>query len=174
MKTLDFYKAFYDRELKRRFDLDNALSIPIGLIAILIGIISYIISDLNFSGNMTTNCIIAFLTIMSVLLIFGAIYRLAKSYNNVFKGHKYLNFALTKEIRGFEKNIESYNSQVNDKDRLDLEDQLIEAMNRYTDNHILINDYRQYNLRNAKSLIIGSIFIILLALVLVIINKYLS
>lgn len=171
MKSLDFYQWFYDRELKRRFDLDSSLNIPIGLIVILMGLISYTISDLNFSDDICLHYVIAALTIISVILIFLSIYFLAKSYNNFFKGHRYLNFALTKEIREFETNLKYYNSQVNEEKKIELESQIIEKMNCYTDNHTLVNDYRQINLHNAKSFIIISIFLVLISQMLLIINQ---
>lgn len=51
MNDLGFYKSLYDRELARRLDLDSALNIPIGIIAILIAIISYIIAGLSKIGK---------------------------------------------------------------------------------------------------------------------------
>lgn len=174
MNNFDFYKSFYDRELKRRFDLDSALNIPIGLVVLLIGLASYIISTINFCEKIIIAYIITSLTVISVAIIFISIYWLAKSYNNVFKGHRYLNFALTKYLRDYELELENYNSRlVDEKSKIDFEKQLIEKMNHYTDNHILINDYRQISLHVAKSLLICSLFILLITLILVIINKYL-
>ena len=134
MNDIEFYKSFYDRELSRRIDLDNALNIPIGLIAILIALISYLISNINFCDNIIVNCLITGFTAISILLIFQAIYFLSKSYNNVFKGYQYLNFSLTTDIRKFQKSVESYNSEVQDgKEKIDIESELIDKLNYYTD-----------------------------------------
>jgi len=173
MNSIEFYKSFYDRELKRRFDLDNALNIPIGLIAILIALASYIISNLQFLECIRIDWIISIMTVISVGFILLAIYYLSITYNNVFKGHSYLNFKNATEIRKFQLELESYNTnQTEEKDKIEFENKFIEKLNSYTDSHIQINDFRQKKLRNAKSAIIASLFLILIALILVIIKKY--
>ena len=174
MNDIEFYKSIYDRELKRRFDLDNALNIPIGLIVVLLALISFIISNLNFCNNIKANWIILGLTFTSVLLIISGIYFLAKSYNNVFKNHKYLNLPFTYYLREYQLKLESYNAKIsNGKDKIDFDSQLIEKLNHYTDNHILVNEFRARNLAYAKTVIILSVFLLLVASTIVITIKYL-
>jgi hypothetical protein len=172
MNDLGFYKSIYDRELARRLDLDNALNIPIGVIAILIGVISYIIGDISKCTNFVIQCLIIGFMIISAILIFISIFFLARSYNNVLRGHDYRNLDFTKKIRKYQTDLASYNSKVTEN-KIDFESTLIENLNHFTDIHILINDFRQISLYYAKSLIIGSAFSILIALLLFITNKYL-
>lgn len=172
MNDLGFYKSIYDRELARRLDLDNALNIPVGIIAILIAVISYIIANISTCMHFVIQCIVIGFTIISAILIFISIFYLARSYNNVLKGHDYRNLDFTKKIRKYQIDLEIYNSKVTEG-KIDFESTLIENLNHFTDIHILINDFRQISLYYAKSLIIGSAFSILLALLLLITNKYL-
>jgi len=174
MNNIEFYKSIYEREFKRRFDLDNALNIPIGLVVVLLALVSFIISSLNFSKHITANWIILGLIFISVLLIISAIIFLARSYNNVFKNHKYLNLPFTYYLREYQLNLELYNSKVNkETDKIDFDSQLIERLNHYTDNHILVNEFRARNLAYAKTVLILSVFILLVASILVITIKYL-
>ena len=171
MDNLEFYKSIYDRELARRLELNDALNIPIGIIAILTAVLSYIITNISSCSNSIFFWIILSFTGVSVILTFISIFFLAKSYNNIFKGHDYRNLALTKEIRKYQTDLETFNSQMTGKEsRIDFESILIEKLNYYTDIHILINDFRQIKLYYAKSLIIGSTFCTLIALILLIIN----
>jgi len=173
MSDLEFYKSIYDRELARRLDLDNALNIPIGIIAILIAVLSYIANNLNTCSRSIIQIIIITFTIVSAVLIFISIFYLARSYNNLLKGHNYRNLALTEEVRKYQTDLLSYNLKLtNEEKKVDFESRLIEKLNHYTDNHILINDFRQISLYYAKSLIIGASFLTLLSLILIATNKY--
>lgn len=172
MVDFEFYKSFYDRELQRRFDLDNALNIPIGLIAILLATASYIISNLSKDDSIVIYWIILSITGVSVILILIAIFSLARSYNDLFKGFKYLNFATSTEWRDYQKQLESFNNNPETKEKLDFENEVIKKLNSYTDSHIKINEFRQVQLRNAKSWIIISLLLLLVALTIVIIKKF--
>lgn len=171
MNNLEFYKSIYDRELARRLELNDALNIPIGIIAILTAVLSYIITNISNCSDSIFFWIILSFTGVAVILTFISIFFLALSYNNIFKGHDYRNLALTKEIRKYQADLEKYNNQVTkNKNKLDFESILIDKLNYYTDIHILINDFRQIKLYYSKSLIIGSTFCTLIALLLLILN----
>jgi len=171
MDNLAFFKSIYDRELARRLELNDALNIPIGIIAILTAVLSYIISNLKSCSDPVLFWIILSFTVIAIILSFISIFFLALSYNNIFKGHDYRNLALTKEIRKYQADLEKYNHEVTkNENKIDFENILIDKLNYYTDIHILINDFRQIKLYYAKSLIIGSTFCTLIALLLLILN----
>lgn len=172
MNYKDFYKDLYNREIQRRFDLDNALNIPIGLIAILIAAASFIVSNLNECDSKSLFWIVLVLTILAVSCILTAIIFLSLSYNRMFLGFKYKNFETSSKWRAFEKKSESYNKQ-HPENPIDLENDFIEKLNTYTDSHSEINNKRQENLRNAKSFIILSLIFLLAALIIVVLKKYL-
>jgi len=173
MKSYDFYKSLYDRELKRRIDLDNSLSTPIGLIAILIGLISYVIANIDLEVCNILILIIFSFTIISMILIICSIFFIARSYNNFFKGYGYRNFALTTKLREFEMKVNEYNDNNIVKQKIDFEATIIDRLTQLTDDHIIFNDFRQRNLYYAKSLIIGTAFSTMMAVILEVVYKYL-
>ena len=174
MNSFDFYKGLYDNAVSRRFDLDNALNIPVGLIVILLTLMAFIISSLNFSKNITVNWIIIGFLLISLILLLRAIFFLSKSYTDFFKNYRYLNLPFSYYLRKYQLDLESYNSKMKDeKDKIDFENQLIEQLNQFTDNHIITNEYRAKTLAKAKAAIVLSVFPLLIASILVITIKYL-
>jgi hypothetical protein len=172
MDYLDFYKSLYNRELQRRFDLDNALNIPIGLIAILIASAFFIVSNISECDRPILFWMVLTLTIIAVLCILIAIIFLSLSYNRMFLGFKYKNFVKSAQWREFQKQIESHNKK-NSEDKMDFEEEFIQKLNFYTDSHSEINNKRQKRLRDAKSFIILSLLFLFTALIIVVLNKYL-
>jgi len=172
MDYLDFYKSLYNREFQRRFDLDNALNIPIGLITILIASASYIISNIKECLNSGLYWIVLVLTLIAVICIIIAIVFLSLSYNRMFLGFRYKNFETSTQWRDFQKQVESYNNQ-HPEEHMDFEDEFIKKLNIYADSHSEINNKRQKNLRDAKSFIILSLIFLLAALIIVVIKKFL-
>ena len=170
MNYFDFYKSLYNRELQRRFDLDNALNIPIGLIAILIASASYIISNIKECLNSGLFWIVIILTLIAVICIIIAIVFLSLSYNRMFRGFRYKNFETSSQWRDFQKQVESHNIQY-PEDHMDFDDEFIKKLNIYTDSHSEINNKRQKNLREAKSFIILSLIFLLVALIIVVLKK---
>lgn len=170
MDYFDFYKSLYNRELQRRFDLDNALNIPIGLIVILIASASYIISNIKECLNSGFFWIVSILTLVAVICILIAIFFLSLSYNRMFLGFKYKNFETSSQWREFQKQVESHNNQ-HPEDHMDFEDEFIKKLNIYTDSHSEINNKRQKNLRDAKSFIILSLIFLLASLIIVVLKK---
>jgi hypothetical protein len=170
MDYIDFYKSLYNRELQRRFDLDNALNIPIGLIAVLIAAASYIVSNINECDSPFLFEAVLILTIIAVICIIIAIVFLSLSYNRMFLGFRYKNFETSSQWRDFQKQVESHNNQ-HPEDHMDFEDEFIKKLNVYTDCHSEINNKRQKNLRDAKSFIILSLIFLLAALIIVVLKK---
>ena len=91
-----------------------------------------------------------------------------KSYNNLFKGFAYKNLALTKEIRKFETiDIPKYNEQVDEKEKISFETELINRLISVTDNHTIFNDKRSLDLYKAKTFVIISLILTGIQLVIV-------
>jgi cytochrome b subunit of formate dehydrogenase len=155
MDSYQFYKSLYDRELNRRKDLDSAVNLPITILTILVAANSYLIGK---ETGIHQKCLIIFSNIILALLLVSfliSIFYLIRSYNNLFKGFGYRNLGLTKEIRNFEVNeIQKYNAQVDEKEKLNFETIIIEKLAHYTDDHIVFNDKRSLDLHRAKTFII--------------------
>ena len=133
MNAYLFYKSIYDRELKRRIDLDNSINIPITILTLVVGLNTIYIYEFFFREL----GIIQFLSIIIGVTILISIFFIIKSYNNLFKGFKYQNLPLTKEIREYEtKEIPEYNSKVEEEHKLSFEDYIINQLIETTDSHI--------------------------------------
>lgn len=157
MKSFDFYKGLYDRELKRRNDLDSLINLPLSLITALVSIIGFICKnhELNF-------CKLDFFTFVLTLTcsaIIVSIYFLMVSFNNFFIGYGYRNFAFTEKLYQYEKDVKEFNKLVPEQRRVDFENKLIERMNSITDYNIALNDKRSIYLYYSKTTIIISLFL---------------
>tara|TARA_Y100000815_G_C13080924_1_gene401940 strand:- start:70 stop:597 length:528 start_codon:yes stop_codon:yes gene_type:complete len=164
MDDFSFYKSAYDNELVRRDNLDNAVNPPIVVLTVLIGAISYLLSniDLRNADNFTITILV--LVGISALAISIAIFFLARSYNNLFIGFKYLSYPYLSELRVIQnEKIPEYNSNKKKKEKVDFEEGLIERFIKYADNYFKINDKRASDLYKAKSFIIGSMVLILIS-----------
>lgn len=155
MNSFEFYKGLYERELKRRIDLDSSINLPITIITLIFAAIYFLVEDIEWSKNkchieicvLVLNCICILISI--ILLMFA--------FNNFFKGFAYRNFAYTKELRTYEIELNKFIKE--HKKDFTFEDRLIERINIITDYNIILNDKRSLYLSRAKSLIICSLFL---------------
>ena len=156
MDSLQFYKSLYDRELNRRKDLDDAINLPITVLSIIAAANTYLLA--NFSFNYCEKLIIYVISLLLFVSFSISVFYLTRSYNNLFKGFAYTNFALSKEIRTFETvDIPNFNKQVSDNESISFENSLIEMLNQYTDDHIVFNDKRSSDLYKSKAFLIVSL-----------------
>jgi len=158
MDKYNFYKSFYDRELNRRKDLDASINLPLTLIGILITANTYLAKPLfPINSICEINYKQILVLLFFIIIIFTTTY-LAKSYNNFFKAFRYINIGNYLELRQHEKNIKAYNGNpANAKNQIDFDEQVLEKIISFAENHCTINDKRSYNLYIAKTGIFISI-----------------
>jgi len=85
----DFYKDAYFNELNLKDNINNSLSIPIGIIIVLWGALFYLLISFNYDCKVWQ---IAFFGLFSFTFLISGIISVVyiiKSYSNVLKGHKY-------------------------------------------------------------------------------------
>lgn len=170
MKSYDFYKSKYDRELNRRNFLDTAaINTPIAGNTIVVGILSYILSQHNFIIWNFFSITVLSLVILTTVTTLISLFYIFLSYNNLLKGHKYLNFGLLEDFR----KVENYFLAVNESENK-FEQDIIDKIIKYSDNHTVINDKRGNDLFiSRKFIIIGVIICVLNLIILTINNKFL-
>lgn len=170
MKSYDFYKSKYDRELNRRNFLDtSAINTPIAGNTIVVGILSYILSQHNFIIWNLFSITVLSLVILTTVTTLISLFYIFLSYNNLLKGHKYLNFGLLEDFR----KVENYFLAVNESENK-FEQDIIDKIIKYSDNHTVINDKRGNDLFiSRKFIIIGVIICVLNLIILTINNKFL-
>lgn len=160
MDDYQFYKSFYERELKRRYDLDSSINLPLTILGIVITANTYLAKNIfpvKSIFEISYKHILIFLFFLIVIFI---ILFLIKSFNNFYKGFEYRNFGNYGEVRIYQKKLELYNSNQNDdKKKIDFETKIIEKLVDFSTNHCVINDNRSYDLYIAKTAIIISIFL---------------
>jgi hypothetical protein len=99
MKSIDFYKELYFREIDRKHQLNNDVNIPIFLLSAIVSIQSFIYSQ-GIDDSIYIICII----FSSLSCLFGlySLYFLFKSFSNSFKAHKYKEIANAKSYYDYE------------------------------------------------------------------------
>lgn len=107
MDRLNFYKSFYENELKKKDDLDKSINIPILIISIIFGTISFIGKEINYNCLNKIDFIIISLIVLTFTLLCIGIYRVIITYNNGIKGYEY-------EILGSNKDYENYKTKLTD------------------------------------------------------------
>ena len=154
MDSYQFYKSLYDRELKRRIDLDAAINLPMTLLSIIVAANSYLAKEsdwTNCSAQIFIQKTLVFLTAIGLGI---SIYYLTRSYNNFFKGFAYRNLGLTTEIRKYENQLESYNQKVDEEKQIKFEKIVVDKLTNVIDDHIVFNDKRSLDLHHAKTYLI--------------------
>ncbi|MCY0971017.1 hypothetical protein [Chryseobacterium wangxinyae] len=149
---LDFYKNKFERELKRRVDLDNAVNSPILVSSLLVGLNSYIIKEHEFLKIWDVkDSIIILVLITSSILILISCYYIFHSVNNFLNGFEYPNFDLMSKYR----EIEVFNNEcANEDEKMDIENIIKNKIVTYSDEATIINDKRSESLFKARKFII--------------------
>jgi hypothetical protein len=168
----EFYKNKFDRELSRRNDLDTAINNPVAGITIIVALTSYILSTNNFKDWNCFDCIYLFMIICSTITILISLYYVFLSNNNLFKGFNYLNFGLLAEYRKTELEINEFNKNINEDERIVFEEKIIEKIISFSDNHTEINDKRAYDLYLCRKYVVISFIITIINLISVTINNF--
>ena len=150
--NLEFYKSKFEREQKRRVDLDNALNLPILVSTLVMGLNSYVIKEHKFNEiwNFSDSIIIILLIISGILIMFSSYY-VFLAVNNLLKGFDYPNFDLMIKYR----EIEIFNEKcLEEENKLNLEEIIKDKLVMYADESTVINDRRGDNLCDARKFII--------------------
>ncbi|RSC92586.1 hypothetical protein [Tenacibaculum singaporense] len=172
MNDLEFYKSIYDRELNRRKSLDDSISIPIGIISLLIGLVSFYYTSEEYKIIIDNSKIALILLGITFVLLTLSIVFLVKSYNNFLRGFSYPNISLLKEVRHFQKvAISDYNEKVSKEKQIDFEEELTNKLITIADRNTQINDMRAIYLYRAKTFIILSLTVIFITTIFLIIKK---
>lgn len=172
MNDLAFYKSIYDRELNRRKNLDDSISIPIGVISLLIGLISFYYTSAEYKTIIDNSKITLILLGVTLILLTLSIIFLVKSYNNFLRGFNYPNISLLKDVRKYQKiEIPKYNKLVKEDKYINFEEELTNKLISIADRNTQINDSRAIYLYRAKTFMILSLAIIFITTIFLIIKK---
>jgi len=172
MNDLDFYKSIYDRELSRRKYLDSSISIPIGILSLLIGLVSYFYSATEYKVIINENLGVIILLAISILAMILSIIYLIKSYNNFLRGFNYKNLSYLKNIRKYQKvEIPEYNKKVSKEKQITFENKLIDRLINITDTNTAINDKRAFSMYWSKTFITIALAVLFIAIIYILIKQ---
>ena len=163
-EKFQFYKEVYFRELDRQKEINNSLSIPIGLITGLTGSVSYLLTNFDYSVNtwLTIPFIIA--TSGGVVFLIFTVCNLIFAYTN-FPGrpYKYELIADIDVVEQYHKDLKAYyvaNPGTPDMTEKEFEAYLISEMVGYTGNNQRNNKEKtKFSYRCEKNLIRALILI---------------
>lgn len=156
MDSYTFYKSLYDRELNRRKDLDTAIGLPITILTVIVAMNTYLLKGqkvILLANLLQLKYIIICLTFIT---LFISVFYIMRSANNLLKGFAYSNFALLKDIRIYEAEINAYNNKVSEDKKIDYQKIIIDKLAGFADSHIIFNDRRSRDLYNARIFLIIS------------------
>lgn len=160
-----FYKNKFEREQRRRIELDNAMNLPIIVSTLIMGVNSFILKEHIFNKvwNSVDWIVLIFLSI-SLLLIMTSCYHIFSSTNHLFKKSKlfqgidYPNFELMREYRKFE--LDNNNCDIENK--VDIENVIVEKIILYADESTLINEERAESLSKSRKFLIINFMIVII------------
>lgn len=162
--NFDFYKNKFEREQKRRVDLDNATNLPIVVSTLIMGLNSYVIKEHTFNRtwNFADSIIIILLVASSLLILLSSFY-IFLAVNNLLKGFDYPNFDLMSKYR----EIEIYNRSCEEEKKMNIEEIITDKIVKYSDESTVINDNRGDSLFTARKYIIINFLITIINLIIV-------
>lgn len=159
--NVGFYKELHQAEFVRKKELDDSVNMPIGVITLIIGLLSYIVKSKKMLFG---DCIILVLTFLILLLLFLAICFLIGTVNTFFIKYEYRYWGSAKEILKFENECNDYN-KINTDDGINIDNQFKQKFAEYATYNKKVNDKRADNFILCKNCLIFSIFISVILLV---------
>lgn len=168
MNRYDFYKELYFKEIERRGQLNNDISIPIGLATVLATAIFYYFTTYSFTPFELIQIIFTIMLITGTITLGIAIYYIIQSYTFFGRNIPYDYIALPSDAENYFNDYLSYQIQLGKADNdakleanIVFENYLLEAYVRTTSKNTSTNDQRAFDLYMSKKYIIVS-FIVLL------------
>ncbi len=149
INRFDFYKEFYFKELDKRNEINNSLSLPIGLISALVASNFYLITNFDFKYQAWLSISFSTLLVIGLLLLIFSIFHLIKAYNDFPKGYEYILIPDTTEIDKYYNELKEYyknNSSLLDTSDIEVEDYLLNEMIKNTGENQK-NNKRKYKFR---------------------------
>lgn len=85
MNRFDFFQKHYFFELERRHKITSSLSIPVGVLVVLIGAITYLLNNYQFEQDLYSFAIAFFLLCSIISAIFTIIYLFRSYWSYVYQ-----------------------------------------------------------------------------------------
>ena len=108
MSLREFYQTHYFHETDRRDQINNSLTIPLGVISLVSGAFLVIAKEIDFPFNASEIIQLHFLGLTAITLILAAIFM-----GRAYWGYGYAHMPRTEEIRQYFENLKNYYLSLN-------------------------------------------------------------
>lgn len=157
-----FCKEHYFFEADRRHQLTGSLSIPIGVLTVLIGTVLVMVQGMRMPFNMMDKVQISILSLSAVFML-ASIYFLIRSYFNYSYGY----IATPEELKHYYDKLIAYykaiNAGVGSNAAEELEEYITCEYAKYAHRNALNNNQKSYYLHKANGFLVGALITILLS-----------
>lgn len=154
--NVSFYKELHQAEFVRKKELDDSVNMPIGVITLIMGLLSYIVKSKKI---LFSDCILLISTFIIVVILFLSLCYLIRTVNTFFTNYDYKYWGSAEEILGFENSCIDYNSKVDNDSCIDMEYELKKKFSYYATYNKKVNDIRAYNLFLCRNTLIICAFL---------------
>ena len=121
MNRFDFYKEFYFKELDSRNELNNSLSLPIGLITAFIAGLFYLVTNFNYTYSTLLTLLFLVSLAFGLGYLVASIYNLIKAYTDYPRGYTYSILADTNDIDSYYQELKKFYADSQQPDTTDKE-----------------------------------------------------
>lgn len=111
LNKFDFYKEQYYKELDRKNDISNSLTIPIGFISALVAGLFYSMTTFDYEIKLALT--VSFIVLLSIAVIFLSIsiFHLIKAFSNFHNGYNYQYLIDTDDLKNYYEGLKNYYAQ---------------------------------------------------------------
>lgn len=103
MNLYDFYREHYFFEIERKDKLNSSLSLPIGIVALLAGVVSVVVKSVSLPLSANEIILLGLLTCTAFSLVISCFFLI-----RAYWGHSYKYLPYSKELYEFHKNLTTY------------------------------------------------------------------
>jgi len=169
MDIHEFYKEHYFFEADRRHQLTSSLSVPIGVLTLLIGAALVMVQGMHRPFSLLEKIQIFFL-LMSAVLILVTIYYLIRSYFNYSYGY----IATAEELKKYYDDLKvcyiKSNIGINNVDA-EVEEYINREYAKYAHRNALNNNQKSYYLHKANGCLVGTLIVVIMSGIPYLINS---
>ncbi|MGB4765335.1 MAG: hypothetical protein WBH09_00315 [Rugosibacter sp.] len=159
MDIRDYYKEHYFLEATRKGELTNALSLPLGILSLLIGGLTVVAKEIHLPLNNVSVLLLALIAAAAIFIL-RAVYFLIRSYYNYEYGH----VPTPLEIKTYKEGLIAYYVSLGDSTEDAIKKADSEALQHidseyaaHADRNAKNNNRKSSFIHNANSSIIGAI-----------------
>lgn len=178
MNRLDFLIDWYHKENERHSNLNNSLSIPIGILTGLFALFFFLVKEFSFKSesHLFEKVLFIIFLITAFLCWLMVVFNLFCSYNKLFTGYEYKGLpyptVLNKQYSDLETFVIENKAELDEDDTAQniYESQLIDMLSEDLNRNIANNDTKSAYLHTAKQYLLGCIIAVLLSSVPFMVN----